>query len=144
MHPRYFDSQALTACWREGLLAQAVLDNPESGYGRHPQLERFRSHPCPAAAMSQYLSGIADEADRRGFHFSRGKIAPAAALTDPIPVATGQLRYEWQHLMAKLQRRSRDIASRWSPIQIPEPHPLFLVVAGPIATWERPKAHPSH
>ena len=25
LHPRYLDARGLTACWREGLLAQAVL-----------------------------------------------------------------------------------------------------------------------
>lgn len=43
VHPRYFDRQALTACWREALLAQALLIGATNGYRSHPQLERFRA-----------------------------------------------------------------------------------------------------
>jgi len=42
LHPKYLDRQGLTACWREALLAQAVLNGATRGYTRHPQLVRFR------------------------------------------------------------------------------------------------------
>ena len=38
LHPRYLDRQGLTACWREGLLAQAVLAGRTRGYRQHSQL----------------------------------------------------------------------------------------------------------
>lgn len=54
MHPRYFDRQALTACWREGLLAQAVITKPGRGYSRHPQLQRFQRTDDPRAAIARW------------------------------------------------------------------------------------------
>lgn len=48
VHPRYLDRQGLTACWREGLLAQKVLTGTTRGYRNHPQLRRFRDLSPPA------------------------------------------------------------------------------------------------
>jgi len=140
LHPRYLDRQGLAACWREGLLAQAVLGRPGAGYGRHPQLERFRAHPDPSDALSFYLSAIADEADARGYSFARAKITAYPGTAQHIPVTRGQLEYEWRHLRAKLERRSPAAAARWAELLEPEPHPLFIAVDGQIATWERPAA----
>lgn len=140
VHPRYFDRQALTACWREALLAQAVLAGATKGYRGHPQLERFRAQESPGAAIGAFLAGIADEADRRDYSFDRTKILVVPDTLGLIPVTTGQLAYEWQHLLAKLARRSPAIASRWTGLAAPEPHPLFTVVDGAIASWERPSA----
>jgi hypothetical protein len=140
VHPRYFDRQALTACWREALLAQAVLAGATRGYRSHPQLERFRAQASPCASIGAYLAGIADEADSRDYSFDRAKILAAPDAAGLIPVTTGQLAYEWQHLLAKLALRSPAIASRWTGLAAPEPHPLFTVVDGGIASWERPSA----
>ncbi|MEO7123061.1 MAG: pyrimidine dimer DNA glycosylase/endonuclease V, partial [Lacisediminihabitans sp.] len=138
VHPRYFDRQALTACWREALLAQAVLAGATKGYRQHPQLERFREHPAPEAAVARFLSGIADEADDRGYNFTRNKIGKHAGPVTLIPVTSGQLAYEWAHLKGKLASRSPAVAKLWADLTEPEPHPVFVVVDGPIATWERP------
>lgn len=140
VHPRYFDRQALTACWREALLAQAVLAGATRGYRGHPQLERFRAQASPGAAIGAFLAGIADEADRRDYSFDRTKILVVPDAAGLIPVTTGQLAYEWQHLLAKLALRSPAIESRWTGLAAPEPHPLFTVVDGAIASWERPSA----
>lgn len=72
LHPSQLDRQGLLACWREALLAQAVLAGRTRGYTRHPQLQR------------------------------------------------------------KLAERSPELAGA-----LPHPHPLFRVVPGPIADWER-------
>lgn len=138
VHPGYFDRQALTACWREALLAQAVLVGETRGYRQHPQLERFRSHPTPPKVIGAFLRGIADEADTRGYNFSRAKILETPMAVAPILVTTGQLSYEWTHLQAKLERRSPAVAALWQGIRLPETHPLFVVIEGSIASWERP------
>lgn len=143
MHPRYFDRQALTACWREGLLAQAVLAGATKGYRHHPQLERFREQPQPLAAVGCYLAAIADEADARGYAFDRGRIRDSSEGLPPIPVTEGQLDFEWTHLRAKLATRSPAVAERWAHLGEPHPHPVFTVVPGPIASWERPGARSS-
>ncbi|MEA2572623.1 MAG: hypothetical protein QOI24_4624 [Acidobacteriota bacterium] len=138
IHPRYLDPVGLVALWRESLLAQAVLRGLTRGYTRHPQLIRFREHAEPHAAIAAYLRSVADEAERRGYSFDRSKIASAATAAS-IEVADGQLRFEWEHLRAKLRARNpgwhRSIAS----VKKPLPHPVFAIVRGSIAEWERAK-----
>ncbi|HWL59435.1 MAG TPA: pyrimidine dimer DNA glycosylase/endonuclease V [Microbacteriaceae bacterium] len=141
LHPRHLDRQGLVACWREALLAQAVLDGRTTGYRRHPQLERFRSAEANGSGtarelVSAYLLGVAAEADRRGYRFDRTRVLEAAAGDRRLPVTTGQLEREWAHLLAKLEARSPD---QWRAEREahPTPHPLFEVIPGPVADWER-------
>lgn len=134
----YFDRQALIACWREALLAQAVLADRTRGYHHHPQLERFRQHRSPAQAIGAYLRGIADGADARGYRFDRTKILEPSGAVEPIGVTSGQMAFEWAHLQAKLAVRSPAVAALWRDHSELEPHPLFNLIDGPIATWERP------
>ncbi|MFC8734149.1 pyrimidine dimer DNA glycosylase/endonuclease V [Luteimicrobium sp. NPDC057192] len=143
VHPRYLDRQGLTACWREALLAQAVLAGRTTGYRNHPQLERFRAVADPARAVGAYLTAVADEAAARGYRFDRTRIDRpltddvAAAVVERIPVTDGQLAHEWAHLRAKLDARSPEVAARWADVVAPDPHPSFVVVPGPVASWER-------
>ena len=74
LHPSLLDRRALVACWRETRLAQKVLRGLTRGYTNHPQLIRFRAHPQPLEAVAAYLSGLADEADARGYSFNRALI----------------------------------------------------------------------
>ncbi len=136
LHPSQLDRAGLVACWRETLLAQAVLTGRTRGYQNHPQLVRFRADAEPLAAVGSYLSGIAAEARARGYNFDAGRILEPGLLAGRIPVTQGQLDYEWQHLGAKLQRRSPDDAQRWADAE-PAPHPLFFVQDGPVEAWER-------
>jgi hypothetical protein len=136
VHPRFLDRQALVACWREGLLAQAVIGKTSGGYSQHPQLIRFRATPDPLASVRAYLHVVVDEADARGYRFAREKVFERAEVA-PLPLTDGQLQYEWAHLMAKLAVRSPELADRWAT-ETPAPHPLFRVVPGPIESWERP------
>ncbi|BDH56064.1 pyrimidine dimer DNA glycosylase/endonuclease V [Tsukamurella sp. PLM1] len=137
VHPRYLDRQALVACWRETLLAQAVLAGRTKGYTRHPQLERFRGAPDPLGAVSAYLVALADEADARGYRFDRTRIDEPTLTVAPIDVTDGQLNLEWVHLRAKLEARSPDVARRWRTVETPDPHPSFRGVPGPVEPWER-------
>lgn len=137
LHPAYLDRQGLVACWRETLLAQAVLADATKGYRRHPQLERFRETADPEAAVAAYLRGVADEADIRGYRFDRKRIRRPDVAVAPVPVTTGQLAIEWVHLRAKLAERSPDVLARHGSVEFPDAHPLFDVVPGPVASWER-------
>lgn len=161
LHPRYLDAVGLTACWREALLAQKVLAGGTRGYRHHPQLERFlagsalapasgrdlrvqRTDPdqmlavgWPGDRVVAYLHGIADEADARGYHFDRARIAglpPAVEVV--IEVTDGQLAHEWGLLRAKLAVRSPEVLARWGDVVVPEAHPCFVVIGGPVAAWE--------
>ena len=88
LHPCLLDRRALVACWRETLLAQKVLRGLTRGYTNHPQLIRFRAHPQPLEAVAAYLSGLADEADARGYSFNRALIAACAhPLFEVVPGA---------------------------------------------------------
>nr|WP_314841638.1 pyrimidine dimer DNA glycosylase/endonuclease V [uncultured Microbacterium sp.] len=138
LHPRYLDRQGLVACWRETLLAQAVLAGRTRGYGAHPQLERFRAVPEPLGAVVAYLHAVADEADARAYTFDRTRIDRARPCSQGVlSVTRGQLALEWSHLSAKLADRSPEILVRWSGVALPEPHPLFVAVPGPVESWER-------
>lgn len=135
LHPSLLDRQGLVACWRETLLAQAVLAGRTRGYTRHPQLARFAEQQDPGGAVGAYLWHLAGEAERRGYRFDRGRIDRR---TEGIRLEVGdqQLELEWRHLLAKLEARSpqwhADLQGR-----TPSPHPLFAVVPGPVAEWER-------
>jgi hypothetical protein len=133
IHPQYLDAKGLVALWREGLLAQAVLAGQTRGYRNHPQLERFRDD---SGAIAIYLHHVADEAEARGYNFDRSKL-PRRKSAAAIEVADGQLRFEWQHLTAKLRERDPDHLRRFAKITDPEPHPFFIVVRGSVAAWEK-------
>jgi hypothetical protein len=136
IHPQYLDSKGLVALWREALLAQAVLSGFTRGYTRHPQLERFRDAPDSCAAIAAYLREVANEAKRRQYQFDRSKIIAEGAV-ESLAVPEGQLRFEWQHLLSKLAARDPQRHEAYCRVEAPEPHPLFAVVPGPMAPWER-------
>ena len=137
LHPRYLDSQGLVALWREALLAKAVLRGETRGYRRHPQLARFRAHASPRAAINAYLAAVHAEATARGYAFDRRKIGPRRRVA-PIAATSGQVAYEWRHLMKKLSVRNRPLHRHWKSARRPDCHPLFRRVRGPVAEWERP------
>ena len=136
LHPRYLDSKGLVAAWREALLAQKVLAGKTKGYRHHPQLARFRALPDPLAAIGSFLAGLADEADRRGYRFDLTRIC-TSRLDGQIPETRGQLRYEWDHLCAKLNQRSPLVYRTIQRITSPRPHPLFRIIPGNVNPWER-------
>ena len=136
LHPQYLDPQGLVALWREALLARAVLGGSTRGYRSHPQLERFRAHSAPSSAISSYLQGVHAEAVVRGYSFDRSKVGRARTQA-PVLVTEGQVQYEWDHLLHKLAVRNPELHERWHVISVPECHPMFRVVPGPIESWER-------
>jgi hypothetical protein len=137
VHPQHLDRQGLTACWREALLAQAVLAGRTRGYRNHPQLARFREHADPADAIHGYLHALADEADARGYRYDRPRIDGPAGRVAPIEVTSGQLDLEWSWLRLKLATRSPEVLRRWQHLARPDVHPSFREVEGPVAPWER-------
>jgi len=139
IHPEYLDAKGLVALWREALLAQAVLRGTTKGYRHHPQLVRFREQSEPVGAIAEYLRGVHREATRRGYRFSAGKIDPSEA-RDSIAVTRGQLRFEWRHLLAKLEARDPERYARLATVATPRAHPLFRVIPGGVADWENAKS----
>lgn len=143
LDPSLLDRAALVACWREALLAQKVLAGETTGYRRHPQLDRFRAHSEPMTAIGAYLVGLRLEATTRGYRFDPSRVRrphdPASlARSAPIPVTTGQLSHELEHLRRKVAAR----APEHLPVlpaagTIPAAHPLLVVHDGGVEDWER-------
>lgn len=136
LHPKYLDPKGLVALWREALLARAVLRGMTRGYQHHPQLQRFRAHPSPRAAISAYLGAVHQEATARGYRFDARKIGRVVRVK-PIPVTRGQVRYEWLHLRRKLARRSPALFKTTKRVKRPACHPMFRRRPGPVENWER-------
>ena len=131
LHPRYLDAAGLVALWREGLLARAVLRGKTRGYRHHPQLERFRAHPAPLAAMNTYLWAVLIEAEARGYGFNRKKLGPPRRRIR-LRATRGQLAFERAHLLRKLQVRSPERYRRGIGAPIPgsvvtEPNALIAL-----------------
>lgn len=135
LHPSYLDHKGLVALWREALLAKHVLEGKTKGYTRHPQLTRFRNAPSPLEAINQYLSEVHNEANRRDYHFDSTKI-DWTFIPQTLPVTEGQLRYEQQHLLAKLQNRDAKRYLELVNLALFLPHPLFIPSAGNVESWE--------
>lgn len=136
LHPKYLDARGLVALWREGLLAQKVLQGGTKGYVNHPQLVRFRNAGNPLGAIATYLRSVAAEADKRGYSFDKSKIAGNRTRLK-ISVTDKQVTYEYEHLLAKLRTRDPELHSKLLQEAGIELHSLFRQVPGDIESWER-------
>jgi len=188
--PSYLDRQGLLAVWREALQAQSVLLQGEykkceycykgykwdglwlhkcnkcktkgkikTPYYNHPQLNRFKQSKNPMGFIGAYLVQIAKEGILRGYKFKEEKIF-RPLINKKLTVTTGQLEYEFKHLITKLINPKRDInkaidnlkktnivyiSTQNKEIKIIgelkniQPHPLFKVVDGDIESWEKIK-----
>lgn len=137
LHPSYLDPQGLVALWREALLARAVLRGETRGYRHHPQLHRFHEHAQPRSAINAYLADVHAEACTREYTFDRSKLGPKRPVS-PIPVTRGQIACELEHLRKKLEQRNPAYLCRLpKEARAARVHPLFQVIAGPVADWER-------
>ena len=134
MHPSLLDRIGLVALWREGLLAQKVLQGETKGYRFHPQLNRFRETRNPVAAIGTYLSAVVDEAELRGYQFDASKIAVKKRAAS-IPVTRGQIEFEWAHLRRKLRVRDQAKLRELRAAKL-RPHPMLRVVPGGVEAWE--------
>jgi hypothetical protein len=106
IHPSYLDSKGLVAAWREGLLAQKVLEGKTTGYANHPQLLRFKESGDPLKSISRYLDALRAEADARGYRFDGSKIRSLdPGFRRSIEVNEGQILYEFELLLWKLEGR---------------------------------------
>lgn len=135
LHPKYLDAAGLNASWREGLLAKNVLLGKTKGYTNHPQLIRFKNSLNPNMYIDAFLSEVYKEALNRGYSYNREKIHIIEVI-DPIPVKTGQIEYEYEHLRRKLQARSPQLLNTLPTLTEINIHPLFYLIDGGIEDWE--------
>jgi len=135
LHPRHLDPKGLVALWREALLAQRVLAGRTRGYRHHPQLARFQASRRPLAAIGAYLEGVLREARARGYAFDPTLILERGARTK-LRATLGQIRFERRHLARKLASRHPVSLARLERGPLAA-HPLFRLVPGGVADWER-------
>ena len=135
LHPKYLDAKGLVAAWREALLAQKVLQGATRGYRNHPQLARFKAQPEAVGALGEFLRGLVAEAEAREYNFDHSKIAVTKPV-EKIPATRGQLLFEWEHLRRKLRLRDPARLRTLARLEVPEPHPMFVIVPGPVEPWE--------
>jgi hypothetical protein len=137
IHPSYLDSIGLVALWREGLLAKKVVEGRTAGYRCHPQLARFYNHETPIEAINSYLNEVWREADLRGYAFDRSKYVLFNVAK--IPLSRGQLEYEYEHFLKKLEKRNpkkhKELES--TDASRIRPHPIFDLFEGTVEDWEK-------
>ena len=138
LNPKYLDSKGLLAVWREGLLAKKVLEGKTKGYKNHPQLIRFKNFEKPLAAINSYLYYIFLESQYRGYSFDKSKIK-RIELRNIITVTKGQLKFELEHLLKKLNIRDTEKFNEIKKLNIIniETNPIFKVIEGKIEHWEK-------
>jgi hypothetical protein len=129
IHPKYLDTKGLVACWRESLLAKKVIEGQTKGYKFHPQLKRFLAYRSPVQAIDQYLTILYNESLYRGFLFDKSKLGRHPE-TITIPLTSGQLLFEFEHLKSKLWQRDRKKYFVLKKIKFPECNPLFSIIDG--------------
>lgn len=132
----YLDAKGLVALWREALLAKKVLEGKTKGYVNHPQLSRFRLAEKPLDAINAYLKYVHEEAERRGYEFDSKKFEEVSNVK-PIKVTSGQLKYEFKHLLQKLMVRDEERYKQLRKIKEIKTHPLFQEIKGEVEEWER-------
>ena len=54
-----------------------------------------------------------------------------------LTVTRGQIKYEWDHFMAKLLKRDPQRFLDLMSVQIIDPHPLFKIIQGGVEDWEK-------
>jgi len=124
------------ALWREALLAQAILKGQTKAYARHPQLIRFRQSRTPIRGIAAYLRIVHAEGSRRGFKFDIDKIARGGHV-ECMVVMRGQIKYEWDHFMAKLLKRDIQRFIHLISVRKIDSHPLFKIIQGGVEDWEK-------
>ena len=106
------------------------------GYRNHPQLTRFKNTNNPLDSINRYLAEVYEESQRRGYNFNKDKIDYNYSVSE-IPVTKGQIEYEKNHLLKKLEIRDIEkfyILLKETKIEI---HPLFRILEGDVEEWEK-------
>jgi len=137
LSPQYLDRQGLLAVWREALLAKKVLEGNTKGYKNHSQLERFKKQENPLDYINAFLKGIYEEAQSRAYKFEKTKIGLLKKDLKKIKVSTGQIKYEFEHLLKKLEQRDKVRFEEFKDKLNLEVHSLFQVEEGKVECWEK-------
>ncbi len=138
IHPSMLDVKGLVAAWREGLLAQKVLLGETKGYRYHSQLIRFKESASPLHSIGKYLWVIYEEATYRKYRFDGEKIIhPPTPVTKEILVTSNQIKYEYELIKFKLEKRDITKLEEIVSLKTVPIHPLFTETKGDIEIWEK-------
>lgn len=164
IHPTFLDNEGLHGLWREGLLAQKIIEDPTHGRSNNPQIARFRNHVSPISILGAYLWTVGHEGMERGFKYNVARIedppmlgsimVPKGSSGDPrIPVTEEQIRFEFDHLFSKLEERDpvslekilnysvQSTIKYREDFRLKAINPAFRIVVGPIESWEKVSYH---
>ena len=138
-NPKYLDSIGLVALWRESLLAKKVLQGKTKGYTNHPQIKRFKDSTNAIQSINFYLFQVFNEAIGRGYEFDKKKIdfKKAKEYKEDVKVSDGQLKYEFNHFLNKINKRNHKrylLLKNEKKIEI---NKTFKKIKGKIADWEK-------
>ena len=122
-----------TLAWNT--FGKECFGNNTKGHKNHLQLSRFKAVEKPFEAINQYLAEIWEEASRRGYNFDRNKIDYDFQKIE-IDVTTGQMDYEFSHLLKKLEHRDIERYSQLKDFKTIESCEIFSVKEGEIEKWE--------
>ena len=125
VHPKYVDVKGLLALWRESLLAQKVLMGETKGWRNHPQLDRFKKHSDPLAAIGFYLQHVYEEGKRRGYNFKKEKIYRKSPNVAVIKVSKEWVSQEFKQLKQKLKKRDPERCKQLLKVKEIELNPIF-------------------
>jgi hypothetical protein len=147
VHPEYLDDKTLKQTWKGGLVILSYVDTLGI-HRRSKSLSYFINTKDPAGAIAQYLSYIAEEANKRGldgFDVSIlldkiGRIGINHIITLPY----GQLCFDYTILMETLEKIDSHKklfveaalglyirGSKSVNLRLLKPHPMFRIVTGP-------------
>ncbi len=135
IHPEYLDSKGIVALWRESLLAKNVIEGKTKGYINHPQLIRFKNSDNPEIFINKYLELVYNESVARNYNFDAKKFTKYS-VSEELTVTSGQLKYEFQHLLNKLKIRDYEKWMKLENTKLIKQHPLFVVIDGGVEDWE--------
>jgi hypothetical protein len=140
IHPKYLDTKGLLGLWREGLLAQKVLEGKTKRFKNHPQLIRFKNTRNPILYIGTYLYYVYLEGKRRNYDFDISKIKRYNFDIEKIPVKKGQVLYEFDHLLKKLEMRNKKSYEEIKDVKEIEVNPIFYIINDDsIEQWEKIK-----
>jgi len=61
-----------------------------------------------------------------------------------MTVTRGQIKYEWDHFMAKLLMRDPQRFNDLKSVRKIDPNPLFKIIQGGVEDWEKIKTPPNN
>ena len=140
-HPKYLDAVGLSRLINEGISGYKALTGQQKMWQNHPQLTRFKNSRYSKDFLQSYLKCIIMfQLEKKSKEIDWDDCPKSYSFWfNEIKVTEGQLKYEWQHYLKKLQKRNKKLYNELKSIEIPSPHPIFRVVKGDIESWEKVK-----